>query len=180
MKLHEDTPIPIKNNSGDVLGCQATKFSNHILINNLITTIMSKRNSTVNEAQLKARRTSLEKKSTCELVSIILRKDSTERKNNQKIQNLTLLLKESDELNEAKIKRIENFDADMEGLHQIIKVKQEQIDTLISDKNNLESQVEGWSKKYVNIKNIASLRRKVIFTCFGIIAILIIIIMCVF
>ena len=135
---------------------------------------MSKTNSTANDAQLKARRTSLGKKSKDELINIILRKDSTERKNNVKIQELTALLKEADSLNEEKATRILGLDKDMDGMEEIVKTKQEQIDALISEKNILTEQVEEWSKKYVNVKKISSLRRKVVFTCFGIIAILII------
>ena len=135
---------------------------------------MAKVNHAANEAQLKARRTSLGKKSKDELINIILRKDSTERKNNIKIQNLTALLKEADELNEETAIRILGFDKDMAGMEDLVKAKKEQIDSLISDKNKLEDEVAQWSKKYVYVKNISSLRRKVIFTCFGIIAILII------
>ena len=135
---------------------------------------MSKSNHAANEAQLKARRTNLEKKTYDELINIILRKDSTERKNNAKIQELTALLKESDSLNEEKASRILNFDKDMEGMRSIVSAKQEQIDALISEKNTLTEQVKEWSNKYVSVKNISSLRRKVIFTCFGIIAILIV------
>jgi t-SNARE complex subunit (syntaxin) len=135
---------------------------------------MGKTNSTANDAQLKARRTSLGKKSKDELINIILRKDSTERKNNVKIQELTSLLKEADSLNEEKATRILGFEKDMKGMEEIVKTKQEQIDALISEKNTLAEQVEEWSKKYVNVKNISSLRRKVIFTCFGIITILIV------
>ena len=135
---------------------------------------MSKTNSTANDAQLKARRTSLGKKSKDELINIILRKDSTERKNNAKIQELQVLLKEADELNEETDTRILGFEKDMKGMEEIVKTKQEQIDTLISEKKILTEQVEEWSKKYVNVKNISSLRRKVIFTCFGIITILIV------
>lgn len=135
---------------------------------------MAKVNHAANEAQLKARRTSLGKKSKDELINIILHKDSTERKNNAKIQELQVLLKEADELNEHTDTRILGFEKDMEGMKEIVKTKQEQIDALISEKNTLNEQVEEWSKKYVNVKNISSLRRKVIFTCFGIIAILIV------
>lgn len=135
---------------------------------------MTKINSTVNDAQLKARRTSLEKKTCDELINIILRKDSTERKNNVKIQELTALLKEADSLNEEKATRIRGFEKDMDGMEEILKVKQEQIDNLISEKNALIKQVAEWSKKYVIVKNVSSLRRNVIFTCFGIITILIV------
>ena len=136
---------------------------------------MAKSNSTASDVQLKARRTSLEKKNSDELIAIILRKDSTERKNNIKIQKLTALLKEADDLNEEKATRILGLDKNMSDMEEILKVKQEQIDNLISDKNKLENEVAEWSKKYVNVKNISSLRRKVIFTCFGIITILIIV-----
>ena len=60
---------------------------------------MSKNNQTANEAQLKARRTSLGKKTNDELITIILRKDKSERSMNSKIQELQALLKEADELN---------------------------------------------------------------------------------
>ena len=138
---------------------------------------MSKTNSTANDAQLKARRTNLEKKNYDELINIILRKDSTERKNNTKIQQLTALLKEADSINEEKATRILGFEKDMTGMEEILKVKQEQIDALLSEKNILKEQVEEWSKKYVNCKSISSLRRKIMFTCFGIIAILIVLLL---
>lgn len=129
---------------------------------------------TASEAQLKARRTSLGKKSTEELISIILRKDKSERSMNTKIQELQALLKEADSLNEEKATRILNFNKDMEKVNETIKTKQEQIDNLVHDKAALAIQVEEWSKKYRDTKIISSLCRKVIFTCFGIIAILII------
>ena len=135
---------------------------------------MSKTNSTANDAQLKARRTNLEKKNYDELISIILRKDSTERKNNAKIQELQALLKEADSLNEEKATRIRGFEADMDGMEETIKLKQEVIDSLRLENVSLAKNAEEWSKKYVNVKNVSSLRRKVIFTCFGIIAILIV------
>jgi len=135
---------------------------------------MAKGNQTVNEAQLKARRTSLSKKSNDELIAIILRKDKSERSLNSKIQELTILLKEADKLNEEKAGRIFNFTMDKANMIETISTKQEQIDCLISDKNTLTKQVEEWSKKYMKVKTISSIRRKVIFACFGIIAILIV------
>ena len=134
---------------------------------------MSKTKSTANDAQLKARRTNLEKKTYDELINIILRKDSTERKNNAKIQELTGLLKEADSLNEEKAARILNFDKDMEGMRSIVSAKQEHIDALISEKNTLSSQVEEWSKKYVECKSMSNFRRYIMLVCFGIITILI-------
>ena len=108
---------------------------------------MSKSKSTANDAQLKARRTNLEKKTSDELISIILRKDSTERKNNVKIQELTALLKESDELNEEKATRILGF-----------------------EKN-------GYLREMVRLKELCNLRRKVIFTLFGVIIVAILIVL---
>lgn len=138
---------------------------------------MSKSNLTANDAQLKARRTNLEKKNYDELINIILRKDSTERKNNAKIQELQALLKEADSLNEEKATFILSIKKDIDEMEDLIKSKQEQIDNLISKNNTLAEQVEEWSKKYVNCKSISSLRRKIMFTCFGIIAILIVLLL---
>ena len=130
---------------------------------------MSKSKSTANDAQLKARRTNLEKKTSDELINIILRKDSTERKNNVKIQELTALLKEADELNEEKATRILGFEKDMKGMEDLSKAKQEQIDNLISEKN-------GYLREMVRLKELCNLRRKVIFTLFGVIIIIAILI----
>jgi hypothetical protein len=94
---------------------------------------MAKSNQTVNEAQLKGRRTSLGKKTNDELITIILRKDKSERTMNSKIQELTTLLKEADELNEDKATRILGFEKDMEGMKELVNVKQEQIDALLSE-----------------------------------------------
>lgn len=127
---------------------------------------MSRTKKTANEVQLKARRTSLGKKSNDELINIILRKDSTERKNNVKIQELTALVNKANALSE------ERFEG-MMSLTETIRTKQVEIDGLISERNTLTNEVNQWSKKYVNLKTVAKLRRKVIFTCFGVIAILI-------
>ena len=135
---------------------------------------MAKSNHTASEAQLKARRTSLGKKSKEELITIILRKDKSERSMNGKIQELTALLKEADKLNEEKATRILNFDKDMEGMRDLVAAKQENIDKLISEYHSLTSQVEEWSKKYVECKNMSKFRRNIMLVCFGIIAILII------
>ena len=133
---------------------------------------MSKIKSTANDAQLKARRTSLEKKTYDELINIILRKDSTERKNNVKIQELQALIKEADELNEEKATRILGFEKDMECMQELVKVKQEQIDKLLHEKNILESEVTEWSKKYNKCNNTLSVYTKAVGICIYIIAIL--------
>ena len=140
---------------------------------------MTKFNQTANDAQLKARRTNLEKKTNDELISIILRKDSTERKNNAKIQGLTTLLKEADSLNEEKATRILGFEKDMAGMEDIVKVKQEQIDKLLSDTHNLEETVNKLNKTIVRKDYLVKLKNKVIYSCFSVIAILIILILCI-
>lgn len=133
---------------------------------------MAKINQTANEAQLKARRTSLGKKTNDELITIILRKDKSERSMNSKIQELTTLLKEADELNEEKATKIMGFDKDMAGMEDLVKVKQEQIDNLLSEKHNLEDEKNVYCKKYVLIKKRAILRKKIIFGLCGITTIL--------
>lgn len=57
---------------------------------------MGKSNHAANEAQLKARRTSLGKKTVDELITIILRKDKSERSLNRKIQELTSVITEQE------------------------------------------------------------------------------------
>ena len=133
---------------------------------------MAKSNQTASEAQLKARRTSLGKKTNDELITIILRKDKSERSMNSKIQELQALIKEADELNEEKATRILGFEKDMEGMQELVKVKQEQIDKLLHEKNILESEVTEWSKKYNKCNNTLSIYTKAVGTCICIIAIL--------
>lgn len=53
---------------------------------------MTKKISTAIEARLKARKTSLGKKSQEELINLILRKDKTERKLNSKINKLNAII----------------------------------------------------------------------------------------
>ena len=127
---------------------------------------MSKKSNAVNDAQLKARRTSLDKKDRDELINIILRKDSTERKNNAKIQELTNLLKEADELNEDKATRLFNMEKDINGMSDCIKAKQEQIDQLNCDYNCAKKNVS-------RLVELCNFRRKVIMCCVGVITILI-------
>lgn len=127
-----------------------------IIINNLINFIMAKRNQTANEAQLKARRTSLGKKSKEELITIILRKDKSERTMNSKIQELTTSLKEIEN-------RYQN------SIHY-----QGVAEKLTKANDDLFIKNKMLSEKYNRLKDICSFRRKVILSCFGIITILII------
>lgn len=135
---------------------------------------MGKSNQTVNEAQLKARRTSLGKKSNEELISIILRKDKTERSQSAKINSLMNLLNEANAINEEKGSRILNINKDLENVRHMIKVQDKQMYDLIVEKNKFVDDAKEWSKKYVKVKNIAKHRKYALFTCFGVITILII------
>ena len=128
---------------------------------------MSKIKQTASEAQLKARRTSLGKKSKEELIAIILRKDKSERSMNSKIQELT-------KVNDSMKTRINGFDADMKGMEDLVKVKQEAIDNLISEKNILIDERNEYSKDVVRLKTLGKLRRKTIYGLFSVIVLLIV------
>lgn len=123
--------------------------------------------SNVNEAQIKARSTSLGKKTKEELINIILRKDSTERKNNKKISELNQFLKTVSDSNEEKTNIINNLKETLNNTNDIVNIKQEQIDNLIQ--KNVDA-----VRKYDNIVDICNFRRKVLFCNFGVIGILII------
>ena len=126
---------------------------------------MVKSKQTVSEVQLKARRTSLGKKSIDELITIILRKDKSERSMNAKIQELTALLKEADSLNEDKANCIIALQKDNNGMQDKINTLIERNDNLLIDKNNVDKEV-------VRLKNKCNTLQKVVWTCFAIIAIL--------
>ena len=138
---------------------------------------MSKTNATVNDAQLKGRRTSLEKKSYDELINIILRKDATERKNNSKIQTLLTLLKEADELNEEKATRISNFDKDMQGMQDKVNTFVEINDNLMRANKELKDTVDTQLKRIVALKDRNSLLRKGFFVLLGISALIILLVL---
>ena len=121
---------------------------------------------TASEAQLKARRTSLGKKSTEELISIILRKDKSERSMNTKIQELQALLKEADSLNEDKASAIIE-------LNKTIESQRDKINTLIERNDNLTIDNSSNSKELVRIKDKCNILRKTSITCICIIIVLI-------
>lgn len=137
---------------------------------------MGKNNSTVADTQLKARRTSLGKKSNEELINIILRKDKTERSQSAKINSLMELLNKANALNEEKDNRILSYDKDIKGMEDIVKVKQEQIDILISDKKSFEYKNNEYCKEIIRLKELCNIRRNVIFTLFAITTIAILIV----
>lgn len=126
---------------------------------------MAKGKQTVSEVQLKARRTSLGKKSIDELITIILRKDKSERSMNAKIQELTALLNEADSLNEDKANCIIALQKDNNGMQDKINTLIERNDNLLIDKNNADKEV-------VRLKDKCNTLQKIVWTCFGIIVIL--------
>ena len=126
---------------------------------------MAKSKQTVNEVQLKARRTSLGKKSIDELITIILRKDKSERSMNAKIQELTALLNEADSLNEDKANCIIALQKDVNCMHDKINTLIERNDNLLIDKNSADKEV-------VRLKDKCNVLQKVVWTCFGVIVIL--------
>ena len=126
---------------------------------------MAKSKQTVSEVQLKARRTSLGKKSIDELITIILRKDKSERSMNTKIQELTALLNEADSLNEDKANCIIALQKDNNGMQDKINTLIERNDNLLIDKNSAD-------KELVRLKNKCNVLQKVVWTCFGVIVIL--------
>ena len=78
--------------------------------------------ATVNETQLKTRKTKLSKKSNEDLINIILRKDDVERKLNKQIVNLKT---EVNDLN-SKIKSLQLDIEDVNILYNSIKEQKEQ------------------------------------------------------
>lgn len=114
---------------------------------------------TKKEAKLKARKTSLSKKTNEELIEIILKKDNTERKNNDKIMNLT---KKVDDLNviiDANCKNhavLENELDETEGLldecKSELKQKEKDIDNLTKDYSNLKNKLYSYYKDINRIK----------------------------
>lgn len=97
---------------------------------------------TVNETQLKTRKTKLSKKSSEELINIILRKDDVERKLNKQIVNLKT---EVNDLNsKAKALQLDVEDANI--LYKRIKEqkeqKEEEVDSLTKSWNNCDKLVK--------------------------------------
>jgi hypothetical protein len=78
---------------------------------------------------------------------------------------------------EDKATRILGFEKDMEGMKELVNVKQEQIDALLSEKNNLERDNNAYCKNYILLKERAILRKKIIFGLCGVITILVFILM---
>ena len=82
-------------------------------------------------AATKGRETKLGKKTSEELIEIILRKDKTERNLNAQVLNL------KSEVNTL-TSRVNNFDADMEGTYQEVETLKDKVKTLQEANNNLK------------------------------------------
>lgn len=117
---------------------------------------MRKVKSNVNDARLKARRTSLMRKDKEGLVNIILRKDDVERKNNEKIQKLNQLLNEADELNEEKAEKISDIIKTNDYLDKSLIESRNEVIDLTQTQHYLESEVKC-------LKDVCNFRRKIIF-----------------
>lgn len=101
---------------------------------------------TKKEAKLKARKTSLSKKTNEELIDIILKKDNTERKNNDKI---VMLRRNIDDLNvviDVKKQAINeyecqlgNSESEINNLREDIHKRDEKYSILEKDRDNLRS-----------------------------------------
>jgi len=98
------------------------------------------------EAKLKARKTSLSKKTNKELIDIILKKDNTERKNNDKI---VMLRRSIDDLNAViDVKKLaitdyesqlSNAESEINNLHEDIHTRDEKYSLLEKDRDNLHT-----------------------------------------
>ena len=114
---------------------------------------------TKKEAKLKARKTSLSKKTNEELIDIILKKDNTERKNNDKIMNLT---KKVDDLNVIISAKEEQINSSAKELNEtencnnelISKLNKFQInnDALQESCNSLRNELDSYYKEIKRIK----------------------------
>src|SRR5574344_592848 len=86
------------------------------------------------EAKLKARKTSLSKKTNEELIDIILKKDNTERKNNDKIVILRSSIDDLNVIIDAKNRAINEYERQSDNAESII--------------NNLREDIHKTDEKY--------------------------------
>ncbi len=133
---------------------------------------MGKLNHAASEAQLKARRTSLGKKTVDELITIILRKDKSERSLNRKIQELTSALNEqADSAN-----HVNELKKELINAHENIKTKREQLDSLEVKIKGLIQDFKGIVIKTDKIKILLNFHRT--FNVILLIVIAILLILC--
>ena len=119
----------------------------------------------VNDARVKARRTSLKKKGIDDLVNIILRKDDVERRNQESIKKLNRLLNEADELNEDKVQKIDALEKERDSLNQDVIDNKRKVIDLTQTQHYLESEI-------ARLKDVCNFRRTTILVEFGIIVVL--------
>ena len=62
---------------------------------------------------------------------------------------------------------------DVQGLDDLVKTKQEEINNILASKNSLEEEIKTLNARIDNIKYCSKIRRNVIFCCVCIITILI-------
>ena len=106
------------------------------------------------EAKLKARKTSLSKKTNEELIDIILKKDNTERKNNDKIVMLRSTIDDLNVIIDAKNRTINEYDRKFDNaesiiniLHEDIHKKDEKYSILEKDRDNLQTVTNSLKEK---------------------------------
>lgn len=106
-------------------------------------------------SQVKARQTKLGKKSSEELIQIILRKDATERKLNGNIVNLKA------EVNSL-TSRVDNFDKDQEGNLKAIDKWKLEVEKQKELVNSLTDKASNASAEVRNLKDIVENKNKTI------------------
>ena len=106
-------------------------------------------------SQVKARQTKLGKKSSEELIQIILRKDATERKLNGNIVNLKA------EVN-ILTSRVDNFDKDQEGNLKAIDKWKLEVEKQKELVNSLTDKASNASAEVRNLKDIVENKNKTI------------------
>ena len=108
------------------------------------------------EAKLKARKTSLSKKTNEELIDIILKKDNTERKNNDKIvmlhstiDDLSVIIDDKNQtINEYEYDRqYDNAESIINIPHEDIHKKDEKYSILEKDRDNLQTVINSLKEK---------------------------------
>lgn len=93
------------------------------------------------EAKLKARKTSLSKKTNEELINIILKKDNTERKNNDKIVMLRSTIGDLNVIIDAKNQAINEYEYDLKFDND------EKYSILEKDRDNLQTVTNSLKEK---------------------------------
>jgi len=98
------------------------------------------------EAKLKARKTSLSKKTNKELIDIILKKDNTERKNNDKIvmlrrsiDDLNIVINAKNEAIDGHEQLLHDAESEISNLNEDVRKRDERYLILEKDRDNLHT-----------------------------------------